>query len=149
MISNNQEENSSRNPVYTVIRASEIRYCSNWVFKVSLHLFKYCSNHSRANLECKGCSRSATFQLLTRRNAFHILVVKLRPCSGRLSSKRRSPPAGAHNNMPTRTPSAPYWLIRSIGSGELPRDLDILRCSLSRTIPVRYRFENGFSWRYS
>ena len=44
--------------------------------------------------------------------------------------------AGDEIKIPTRTPSAPYFSIKSIGSGELPNDLDILRPSLSRTIPV-------------
>ena len=42
-----------------------------------------------------------------------------------------------------RTPSALYWSIRSKGSGELPKDLDILRPCLSRTMPVRYTFSKG------
>ena len=68
--------------------------------------------------------------------AFHILLEKLRPCSTWLSSNKISLPAGELSNIPIRTPSAPYWAIRSSGSGELPNDLLIfLRC-LSRTIPV-------------
>ena len=46
-------------------------------------------------------------------------------------------PAGAESIMPMRTPSAPYFSIRPMGSGELPRLFDILRPSLSRTIPVK------------
>ena len=34
--------------------------------------------------------------ILPNVNAFQILVVKLRPCSGKLSSNSKSPPAGEH-----------------------------------------------------
>jgi len=51
--------------------------------------------------------------------------------------------------MPTRTPSAPNFSISSSGSGLLPRLLLIFRPCLSRTMPVRYTFLNGTSWRYS
>ena len=96
-----------------------------------------------------GCSISAVSQPLTRRKAFHILLLKLRPCSQRLSSKRMSLPAGALSIIPIRTPSAPNLSIRSNGSGELPRLLLILRPSLSRTIPVKYTCLNGILPRYS
>ena len=61
----------------------------------------------------------------------------------------KSFPAGAHNNMPTLTPSAPYFSISSIGSGEFPRDLLIFLPSLSLTKPVKYTFLNGNSFLYS
>ena len=44
-----------------------------------------------------------------------------------------------------RTPSAPNRSINSNGSGEFPKDLDILRPCLSLTIPVKYTFLNGNS----
>ena len=149
IISSNQDENSSRKVVYTVISASEIRYWSNWVFNVSFTFPNRCLSHSNAKREWAGWSMEATSQDFTSLKAFHILVVKLRPCSGRLSSNSKSPPAGAHNNIPTRTPSAPYLSIKSNGSGEFPKDLDILRPSLSRTIPVKYTFLNGIFPSYS
>src|SRR5690606_31326563 len=73
--------------------------------------------------------------MVKNRKAFQILLEKFRPCSQSASSKRRSFPAGAEDNIPSRVPSAPNRAIRSKGSGELPKDLDVfLRC-LSRTIP--------------
>ena len=86
---------------------------------------------------------SSLFQPCIKRNAFHIFVAKFRPCNIKSSSKRRSFPAAELNKIPTRTPSAPYLSINSIGSGELPRDLDIFRRCLSLTIPVKYTFLNG------
>ena len=84
-----------------------------------------------------GAPFSSISQFLIKRSAFHILLEKLRPCSQSFSSNNKSLPAGALNNMPTRTPSAPYWFINSIGSGEFPSDLLILRRWLSRTTPVK------------
>ena len=55
--------------------------------------------------------------------AFQSLLQKLRPSSICFSSKRMSCPAGAMRIMPKRSPSAPYFAIRSSGSGELPNDL--------------------------
>ena len=51
IISSNQDENSSRKVVYTVISASEIRYWSNWVFNVSFTFPNRCLNHSNAKRE--------------------------------------------------------------------------------------------------
>ena len=58
-------------------------------------------------------------------------------------------PAEALKSNPTRTPSAPNFSINSKGSGEFPKDFDILRRCLSRTKPVKYTFVNGFSPAYS
>ena len=96
-----------------------------------------------------GCGFSSTFHPLTSRNAFHILLQKLRPCSHSLSSYIISFPAGAASIRPMRTPSAPYWAIKSSGSGELPSCFDILRPMLSRTMPVKYTLLNGFFPIYS
>ena len=79
---------------------------------------------------------SLTVQPLTKRKAFQILLQKLRPCSHITSSNGKSLPAGEVSNIPTLTPSAPYFSMRTMGSGELPSDLDILRPNLSRTVPV-------------
>src|SRR5690606_10288473 len=88
---------------------------------------------------------SSTSQPFTSLKAFHILLLKFRPCSQSFISNKRSLPAGELNSMPVLTPSAPYCAIRSKGSGELPSDLLILRPCLSLTIPVRYTFLKGFS----
>ena len=47
------------------------------------------------------------------------------------SSKRISWPFGAMLIIPWRNPSAPYFSIRSSGSGELPRDLGIFRLGIT------------------
>src|SRR6266542_5400274 len=113
-------------------------------------VFNVWPNHSMAFWEASGCGMELlTSHDFTNRKAFHILFPKFRPCSVKLSSKGRSLPAGEHNSMPTRTPSAPYCIIRLMGSGEFPNCLDIFRPNLSRTIPVRYTFSNGLSLRYS
>ena len=80
---------------------------------------------------------SATSHPLMRRVAFHILLEKFLPCSHKDSSNGKSLPAGEDKSIPTLTPSAPYFSISSIGSGEFPSDLDIFLPCLSRTIPVR------------
>ena len=125
------------------MRASEIRYFLKWSSSSTFTAFSLASNHSTAMRLASGCSASTVSQPLTRRKAFHILLLKLRPCSHKLSSKRMSLPAGAESIIPMRTPSAPNFSMSSMGSGELPRLLDILRPSLSRTIPVKYTFLNG------
>ena len=79
------------------------------------------------------------------RKAFHILLANPLPCWHSASSKRRSLPAEEDRSKPTRTPSAPKSLISFNASGEFPKDFDIFRRSLSRTNPVRYTFEKGFS----
>ena len=56
------------------------------------------------------------------RAAFQSLVAKFRPSSICFSSKRMSCPVGAIRIRPKRKPSAPYFAIRSSGSGELPND---------------------------
>ncbi len=91
----------------------------------------------------------STFHPRINRYAFHILLVKFRPCSVNDSSNNKSPPAGEHSNIPTRTPSAPYFSINSSGSGEFPSDFDILRRALSRTIPVKYTCLKGYCFRSS
>ena len=131
------------------MRASLRRYLLNRSFISADTLTNRLSNHSVASLAYSGCSMSATCQPFTRRKAFHILLLKLRPCSHSASSNKISFPAGAASIIPIRTPSAPYLSIRSSGSGELPSDLDILRPILSRTIPVKYTFLNGISPIYS
>ena len=45
--------------------------------------------------------------------------------------------------MPKRSPSAPYFAIKSSGSGELPNDFDIFRPCLSRISPVKKTSRNG------
>src|SRR5690606_32023951 len=108
------------------------------------------SYHSTANLAASGCSISLdTSHPFTKRKAFHILLAKAPPCLQRSSSNIRSLPAGELNNIPTLTPSAPYFLIKSNGSGEFPSCLDIFLRSLSLTIPVRYTFLKGLSPLYS
>ena len=99
-------------------------------------LLNFASNHSIAFAEDFGCSISLTSHASIKRNAFHTLFVKFLPCSHCEVSKGKSFPAGEEIKIPTRTPSAPYFSINSIGSGEFPRDLDILRPNLSLTIPV-------------
>ena len=129
--------------------ASDILYFLNRSSTSALVSFNLASNHFTAILFPVGCSASSVFQPFTRRKAFHILLLKLRPCSQRLSSNRISLPAGAESIIPIRTPSAPNFSISSIGSGELPRLFDILRPNLSRTIPVKYTFLNGILPIYS
>ena len=129
--------------------ASEIRYFLNRSSISALVSLSLASNQLTAILLASGCSASTVCHPFTSRNAFHILLLKLRPCSQRLSSKRMSLPAGAESIMPMRTPSAPNFSISSMGSGELPRLFDILRPSLSRTIPVKYTFLNGNLPMYS
>ena len=148
-ISRYQLENSSQKSRYTAMRASEMRYFENKSFNSSLVWRSLASNHWQAIRLASGCGWSLTSQPLTSLNAFQILLLKLRPCSHSASSKRISLPAGAESIMPIRTPSAPYCSINSMGSGELPSDFDILRPSLSRTIPVKYTFLKGILPRYS
>src|SRR5690606_237726 len=106
--------------------------------------------HSIALADDSGCFNcSSMFHDFIRRNAFHILFEKFLPCSQYDSSNNKSLPAGEQSNIPTRTPSAPNLLINSSGSGQLPKDLLILRPNLSRTIPVRYTLSNGFLFLYS
>ena len=89
-----------------------------------------------ALIEDFGCSISLTSQPSTKRNAFQILFVKFLPCSHCDMSNGKSLPAGEEIKVPNLTPSAPYFSIKSIGSGEFPKDLDIFLPNLSRTIPV-------------
>src|SRR5690606_23868945 len=84
-----------------------------------------------------------------RRKAFQILFAKAFPWLHNSSSNKISLPAEADNNNPQRTPFAPNFSIKSNGSGELPTDLDIFLPCVSRTIPVKYTLENGFSPAYS
>src|ERR1051326_5808193 len=105
-------------------------------------MFESCSsrrapNHSTEILFVSLCFASLVLHPFIKRNAFQILFEKFLPCSQYASSNGRSFPAGEHSSIPTRTPSAPYFSISSIGSGEFPSDLLILRPILSRTIPVR------------
>jgi len=137
IISRYQLENSSQNNLYTAISASLKRYLPNKSATSAAVFANMDSNHSVASLAYSGCAISATSQPFTKRNAFHILLLKLRPCSHNASSNKISFPAGAASIIPIRTPSAPYLSISSNGSGELPKDFDILRPSLSRTIPVK------------
>ena len=76
--------------------------------------------------------------------AFHILLLKLRPCSICDSSNNRSLPAGDDIITLKRTTSAPESSIICSRSGELPSDLLIFRPCLSRTIPVKYTLSKGF-----
>jgi hypothetical protein len=62
-----------------------------------------------------------------KRQAFQSLLQKFLPLSIRSSWKADVLPWGAIDTMPKRRPSAPYFSIRSSGSGELPSDFDILR----------------------
>ena len=78
-----------------------------------------------------------------KRHAFQSLLQKFFPPSMRSSWKRMSCPWGAIDTMPKRRPSAPYFAMRSRGSGELPSDFDILRPSASRMMPVKYTSLNG------
>ena len=88
---------------------------------------KFGGQDSEWNLQCicKHCNRSKQASMRDT------------PSDLFASSKRISLPAGAASIIPIRTPSAPYLSISSNGSGELPSDFDILRPSLSRTIPVK------------
>ena len=92
---------------------------------------------------------SVTSSVFISLNAFHSLLEKFLPCSQSFSSNRRSFPAGALKSIPALTPSAPYFFISSIGSGEFPRDFDIFLLCLSLTIPVKYTFLKGISFLYS
>src|SRR5699024_10394467 len=121
----------------------DILYCPNKLsisFSASLKRF---SNHFEAVFCAWEAGLSIISHPFTKRKAFHILLAKFRPCVQYATSNIKSFPAGEESNIPTRTPSVPYLSISSIGSGELPKDLDILRPSLSRTIPVRYTFSKG------
>ena len=130
--------------------ASEIRYFEKWSSMVARVSFILFANHSIDTLEASGWARpSSTFHPFTSLSAFHILLLKFLPCSHKPSSKGRSFPAGEVRSIPTLTPSAPYFSINSIGSGEFPNDFDIFLPCLSRTIPVRYTFLKGTSFRYS
>ena len=129
--------------------ASLIRYWPYWSLRSATAAFRRLRIQATAAAFPAGCSRSRTSQLFSRRKAFQTLLLKLRPCSHKPSSKSRSLPAGLLSSMPTRTPSAPYCLIRSSGSGLLPRLLLIFRPCLSRTMPVRYTLVKGTSPRYS
>ena len=131
------------------MRASLRRYLPKRSSTSARVLPSCASNHATARRAASGCGTSAACQPFTRRKAFHILLLKLRPCSHSAWSNRMSLPAGAESSNPMRTPSAPYWSMRARGSGELPSDLDILRPSLSRTMPVKYTLRKGMSPRYS
>src|SRR5262245_37746966 len=75
--------------------------------------------------------------LMTRRDACHILLLKLRPSSSLASSKKTSLPGGDNIESVKRNASVPHLSMMSSGSGELPSDLLILRPMPSRTMPVR------------
>ena len=116
---------------------------SKFVFNLDL-------NHFKATLDDSSCSISVlTDQDEINLNEFQILLVKFLPCSHKLLSKSKSFPAGDDNNIPTLTPSAPYFSINSKGSGLLPSDLDIFLPNLSLTIPVKYTFLKGGNSLYS
>ena len=70
-----------------------------------------------------------------KRDAFQILLQKLRDACTRSSEKRISFPGLLPVARVKRSASAPYWSITSSGSMPLPSDLDILRPCASRTRP--------------
>lgn len=109
--------------------------------KVSVQWFLKMADLPNHSIACWSASLalmdSSFFQPWINLLEFQILVAKFRPCNINSSSNNKSFPAAELNKIPTRTPSAPYLSISSIGSGEFPSDFDIfLRC-LSRTIPVK------------
>src|SRR5690606_10076780 len=118
---------------------------------ISANVFcNFASYHATAACEAAGCGMvSETSQPLIKRQAFQILLVNAFPWLHNSSSNKISLPAEADNNNPQRTPSAPNFSIKSNGSGEFPNDFDIFLRWASRTIPVKYTFENGFSPAYS
>ena len=59
----------------------------------------------------------------TNLEAFHSLLMKLRPTSRPLDENNTSRPCGAINIIPNRTPSVPYSSKSVKGSGEFPNDL--------------------------
>ncbi|GFI06376.1 hypothetical protein IMSAGC006_01119 [Muribaculaceae bacterium] len=107
-ISRYQLENSSQKSLYTAINASDMRNLPSRSVTSAAVSRTFDSNHFKATLETSGCAAAlSTSQPFTRRNAFHILLQKLRPCSQSFSSNIISLPAGAASIMPMRTPSAP------------------------------------------
>ena len=149
-ISRYQAQKSSQNSLYIAINASDNLYFERRSSISALTLARVALNHFTATFALSGCCAfSSTLQPLTSRNAFQILLLKFRPCSHNASSKRISLPAGAESIIPIRTASAPYLAISSRGSGEFPSDFDILRPSLSLTIPVKYTFLKGIVPLYS
>ena len=98
------------------------------------------SNHAMANVSVppatsmSDCLASHSFISL---RAFHILLLKFRPCSNADSSNKISLPAGDAIITPNLVASAPYCSISARRSGELPRLLLIFLPCLSLTIPVK------------
>ena len=80
----------------------------------------------------------SNFHPLMRRVAFHILLeflparIKIHQMANRYLLVKKS--------IPTLTPSAPYFSISSIGSGEFPSDLDIFLPSYH----VQFRSDKHF-----
>ena len=78
---------------------------------------------------------------------FQSLVAKLRPGANDFSrsvgSSITSTPSPIPCRRVNRMASAPNCATTSSGSIPFPSDLDILRCSMSRTVPVRYTVWKG------
>ena len=98
-------------------------------------------------LHCeRGFNAAPSIFISTKREAFHILFIKLRVLFTLSSEKRISPPLATPLSSEKRSVSAPYASINSNGSTPLPRDLDILRPSLSRTMPcIKTSLKGGAS----
>ena len=103
---------------------------------VKIHL----SASDRLHCE-RGFNAAPSIFISTKREAFHILFIKLRVLFTLSSEKRISPLSSEKRSV-----SAPYASINSNGSTPLPRDLDILRPSLSRTMPcIKTSLKGGAS----
>ena len=130
-------QKSSQTSLYVAISASLSRNSANRTSDSATASCNRLSIHATAVRAASGCDNPAsTCHPAVNRYAFPILFAKFRPCSHSFSSNGKSFPAGEVSSMPTRTPSAPYCSMRAMGSGLLPRDLDIFRPCLSRTMPV-------------
>ncbi len=86
-----------------------------------------------------------------KRPMFHTLFAKFRPGAKLVSRswgfRIRSVPAADPATTVCRRASAPNRSTTSSGSMPFPADFDILRCSVSRTMPFMNTVSNGRSPR--
>ena len=108
IISKKIEQKSSQTNLYVIIKASEILKLSYELFISIIFIFKFSLNHFTAanSCDCGGFSVEIS-KPFTSLKAFHILFEKFFPWIHSFSSNKRSFPAGAENNKPILTPSAP------------------------------------------
>ena len=103
------------------------------------------SSSARSAGSAAALSLSIVRFIWMKRDAFQILLQKLRLASTRSVEKRMSFPGLLPVASVKRSASAPYWSMISSGSMPLPSDLLILRPCASRRRPWIYTVSNGVS----